>query len=59
VLKIRLKREMGISWSKKPAVATAEGRYPNEYRKGSTLQLDGASLEAVPRNVVRGGEEKD
>jgi hypothetical protein len=54
-----LKREKGISWSKKPAVATAERRYPDEYRKGSTLKLDCASLGAVARNVVRGGEEKD
>jgi hypothetical protein len=59
VLKIRLKREEGISWSKKPAVAAAERRYPNEYRKGSTLQLDRASLGAVSRDVVRGSEEKD
>jgi hypothetical protein len=59
VLKIRLKREMGISWSKKPAVATAERRYPDEYREGSTLQLDRASLGAVARNGVRGGEAED
>jgi hypothetical protein len=54
-----LKREKGISRSKKPAVATAERRYPGEYRKGSTLQLDCASLGAVARNGARGGEEKD
>jgi hypothetical protein len=54
-----LKREKGISWSKKPAVATAERRYPDEYREGSTLQLDRASLGAVARNGVRGGEAED
>jgi hypothetical protein len=59
VLKNRLKREKGISRSKKPAVKAAERRYPDEYRKGSTFQFDRASLGAVSRNVVRGSEEED
>jgi hypothetical protein len=54
-----LKREKGISRSKEPAVDAAERRYPNGYRKGSTLGLDRASLGAVAGNGVRGGEEKD
>jgi hypothetical protein len=59
VLKNRLKREKGISRSKKPAVKAAERRYPDEYRKGTTFQFDRASLGAVARDGTRGGEEKD
>jgi hypothetical protein len=54
-----LKREKGISRSKKPAVEAAERRYPDEYREGTTLQLDRASMGGVARNGVRGGEAED
>jgi hypothetical protein len=54
-----LKREKGISRSKKTCCGCSRKEIPNGYRKSITLRLDRASLGAIPRDVVRGGKEED